>query len=125
MTDYKKPKHAKIIDHYFSFNKSVHNWKDCVWFVIADCMIMDGDFGEMTGNDILPKFNKIIEDFKDVTDEEVMEFIKFQHIMRTNAPDGFTKMVLCLSSELHHKFGKRDETFQDILRSIMCLIKDE
>jgi hypothetical protein len=125
MTDYKKPKHAEIINHYFSFKQSLINWSDCVWFVIADCMILDLDFGELTGNDILPRFNNIMEEFKDIPDDAVMEFIKFQHITRKNATDGFNKMVLTLSSELHHKFGKRDETFEDVIRSIVCLIKDE
>ena len=87
MTDYKKPKHAEIINDYFSFKQSIMNWSYRVYFVMATTKVRGLDFNDVTTNDIPPLFDKIKEDFKEFTEDAVMGLIKFQHILCVSASD--------------------------------------
>ena len=125
MTDYKKPKHAEIINDYFSFKQSIMNWSYRVYFVMATTKVRGLDFNDVTARDIPPLFDKIKEDLKDFTEDAVMGLIKFQHILNVSASEELSKNVLTMCGVLHNTFGKQDETFEDIIRSIVCLVKDE
>ena len=91
---------------------------------MADCAVVGDEFSELTSNDIHSRFYKIMEDFKDIPEDAVMEFLKLFRMLSMTASEDLSKNVLTMSGELHRKFGKKNENFGDIIYSIVCLVKN-